>query len=196
MFFLCVARDQGLHLEMGQPLGAAVAAAADKSGRDASGQVTEASGGGAQPCARAAGPRNRPNLCMFPRHETVEQKVRSRKPGSRCLTGRQGGCPGCCEVAPAAVAGVCGCRRARARGSGGQVAHGVQLHQPSPAARHRLLHQAALANHGGHARGALDRGPSHWTGRAGLRAPRAAQHYRSIVCTKTSSDGESQQARS
>ena len=39
---------------------------------------------------------------------------------------------------------------------------------------------------------ALDRGPPHWAGRAGLRALGKTQLDVAIVCTKTRSDGESQ----
>ncbi len=60
---------------------------------------------------------------------------------------------------------------------------------------HRRFPGHSARDDGRQSRSALDRGPSHWTGRAGLRALGTAQLDTTAVCTKTRSDGESQQAR-
>ena len=60
---------------------------------------------------------------------------------------------------------------------------------------HRRFPGRSARDDGRQPRSALDRGPPHRAGRAGLRAPRAPQFDTTAVCQKTRSDGEFVQER-
>ena len=86
--------------------------------------------------------------------------------------------------------------RARARKQRAGAGWPVRTARPTAwPAVHRRFPGRNNGDDGRQPGGALDRGPPHWAGRAGLRAPRAPQFDTTAVCTKTRSDGEFVQER-
>ena len=80
--------------------------------------------------------------------------------------------------------------RARRQRRRGQLATGRTAQPTVWPAVHRRFPGRSARDDGRQPRSALDRGPPHRAGRAGLRALGKAQRHVAIVCTKTSSDGE------
>ena len=169
------------------------AAAADKSGRDGSGRRPRPPGGNVQTYRQKKGRRNLPTVP----HETVAVLFCWFRRLAVVGPGRRG-------AALAAVFGdSCLCNpkrlppraRARKQRAGAGWPPGARHDQP-PGQPSTVAFRAAFVKDGRRQPGsALDRGPPHWAGRPGLRAPCEAQRHVAIVCTKASCDGESQQAR-
>ena len=112
--------------------------------------------------------------------------------------------PGRRGAASAAVVGdSCPCNpkrlppraRARKQRAGASWPRCAPLAPTAWPAVHRRFPGRSARDDGRQPGSALDRGPPHWTGRAGLRALGKTQRHVAIMCQETSSDGESQQAR-
>ena len=156
---------------------------AQETGRDGSGRRPRPP---RTPHSRARVGKGRQNLSNVPR-ETVAVLFCWFRRLAVVGPGRQGGLPRPPRLATAALATVSGCRRERARArqrAGAGWPRCAPHDQPSSRRVHRRFPGRSARRWPTQPRSALDRGPPHWTGRAGLRALGKAQRTSQLCVRK------------
>ena len=177
---------------MGQPLGAAAATAADESQSQGSGGTAQASEDTKRPSTRGSAKsrercRVKPLQCFFVGF--AGSRSRSWAAGrAASAAARRDSCP--CN--PKRLPPRARARKQRAGASWPTVRTARPTVWP---AVHRRFPGRSARDDGRQPRSALDRGPPHRERCPGLRALGTAQLDVAIVCTKTRSDGEFEQAR-